>query len=88
MNLTTGEAQIVPDAAGATSGAAAADSAAGSPASSGGRPRLLLYPNQLKDKEPKRDGKEAGHPQPNSAGAPSTRTSGWVTERAPATDGD
>jgi lipopolysaccharide transport protein LptA len=99
MNLETGEAQIIPDAASATSGTGAAGSAAaGSPASAGGRPSLLIYPNQLKDKEkakpkgsesePKRDGKEAGDPPRKSVGGSATRTSGWVTERAPAADGD
>jgi lipopolysaccharide transport protein LptA len=94
MNLTTGEAQIVPDAVSATTG----DAATGSAASGGGRPKLLLYPNQLKDKEkakpkgsesgPKRDGKDTSDSLRRSAGAAATRTSGWSAETTPATPDD
>jgi lipopolysaccharide transport protein LptA len=90
MDLNTGKSQIVPDTADSTGSDEAGRSAAPRASASGGRPSLLIYPGQTKDKEkakrkegegePKRDGKDTTEPTAKGAGSAATRTSGWIAE--------
>jgi lipopolysaccharide transport protein LptA/LPS export ABC transporter protein LptC len=80
MNLNTGESQIVPDAVHASE----ANGSAAEPKHGGGRPSLLLYPNQAKDKA-----KRGGVADPAQKGTGSAaRTSGWTADTAPAGNGN
>ena len=82
MNLNTGESQIVPDAVHASE----ANGSAAEPKHGGGRPSLLLYPNQAKDKD---KAKRGGAAEPAQKGTGSAaRTSGWTADTAPAGNGN
>ncbi len=82
MNLTTGESQIVPEAVHASE----ANGSAAEPkhGTGGGRPSLLLYPNQAKDKAKRGGAAEPVQKSPANA----ARTSGWTADTAPAGNGN
>jgi len=82
MNLNTGEAQVVPGGVAAAGAEAALRSSEARPAGPSGRPSLLIYPNQLRDKDKAKP--KGGENERMPSGAPATRTSGWAAETTPA----
>ncbi|HXF53123.1 MAG TPA: LPS export ABC transporter periplasmic protein LptC [Hyphomicrobiaceae bacterium] len=82
MNLNTGEAQVVPGGVSATGADAAVRSSDVRPGALSGRPSLLIYPNQLKDRDKAKQ--KGGENERMPSGSPATHTSGWAAETTPA----